>query len=96
MSPPPRRTANPLFPLAAVSTAAFIVTIFALVAVMFGDQSAPPVRFLNRHGGTLIAWEAGVTLLLGVLAMAVDRVQSLRRARREGTSADGSRDDEIV
>lgn len=73
---------NIFFRLTALSGALFIVTIFALVAVVFGDPDAPVARFLNEHGGRLIAGEVGLTLTSGLLAMTVDRLQILRQLRR--------------
>ena len=78
-----RTRVNPLFHLAAFSTALFIITIFALVAVMFGDQTAPPVRFLNRYGGALVLGEVAGIFVFGLLAMTVDRIQILRSKRRQ-------------
>ena len=69
---------NVFFRLAAVSGAAFAATIFALLALIVSDPRAPVARFMDRHGGTLIAWEVGATLVLGFLALAVDRVRTLR------------------
>ena len=81
--PDPRSRVNPVFHLAAFSCALFVITIFALVAVMFGDQNAPPGRFLNEYGNTLIVGEVAATLSLGLLAMTVDRIQILRQKRRD-------------
>jgi uncharacterized membrane protein YccC len=81
MSEAPERI-NLFFRLAVAAGAVFVITIFALVATMFGDPDAPPNRFLDRHGGTLIAVEVAVTLSLGWLAMRVDRRQIVRRMRQ--------------
>ncbi len=72
MSDDPQRP-NLFFRLVIVAGCVFLVTIFALVATIFGDPESPVARFLNKHGGTLIAAEVAATLLLGLLAMAVDR-----------------------
>lgn len=70
---------HPLFRLATLSAGVFIVTVFAMIATLFGDQQTPLSRFLNEHAGTLISVEVVVTLALGFAAMAADR----RRTRRE-------------
>lgn len=56
----------------------FVITVLAMVATMFGDRRAPVVAFLDEYGGTLIAVEAAATVLLGILAMTVDRLRTLR------------------
>ena len=77
MSNRPERV-NPFFRFVIVATAVFIITILALVATVFGDPSAPIARFLNEYGGSLIGIEVVVILMLGFIAMAVDRRQILR------------------
>jgi len=72
-----------LFQLLIPSTAIFIVTILSLIAVLFSDQRAPVAIFLNRHGNSLLAAEFVVVMLLSLLAMAVDRVQTLRALKSE-------------
>jgi hypothetical protein len=73
-----REFRNPFFPLAAFCSALFIITILALVASVFGDPRAPLARLLDQYGGRLIAGEVAATLVTGLVAMAVDRRQSLR------------------
>ena len=72
---------NLFFRLTTFAGAVFVITILSLVASVFGDPQAPPARFLNAHGTTLILWQVGVILVLGLVAMAVDRRQMLRRMR---------------
>jgi hypothetical protein len=73
---------NVFFRLAALAVAVFIMTIFALVASLFGNPQAPLGRLLNQFGGALIAGEVVIILVVACLAMTVDRVRTLRRARR--------------
>ena len=73
---------NPFFRLVALAGALFVVTILALVAVPFGDPAAPVAQWLNRNGGVLIGAEVALILVLGFLAMLVDRRQTIRRTRR--------------
>lgn len=77
---------NFFYRLVIVSGALFVLTILGLVATMFGDPHSPVNRFLNQYGGLLIGVEVALTLLLTLLALAVDRRQTLHDARREGQS----------
>jgi hypothetical protein len=85
---------NFFFRLVVFASALFVITIFALVATIFSDPDVPAVRFLNEYGGTLIASEVVVTLLVGFLAMAVDRRQILRKqpADEDAASSDTGSD----
>jgi membrane protein DedA with SNARE-associated domain len=82
VSGPPEKVSF-LFRAAAVLAAIFCITIFAMVAAMLGDEASPPVRFLNNHGGTLIAVEVAATLLVAVIAMGADRIKTLRNLREQ-------------
>src|SRR5438105_1170984 len=72
------RPRNLFFPLAALSSVVFIVTILALVAGVFGDQRAPLAQLLDRYAGRLLAGEVAAILITGFLAMFVDRRQTNR------------------
>ncbi len=77
------------FRLTAVAAAAFVITILGMLAAVFTDSpDAPVARFLNRHGGTLIAVEAALTLIFGFWAMAFDRRQTLREMREREPMSD--------
>lgn len=69
---------NPFFPLAALCSLLFIVTILTLVASVFGDERAPMARLLDRYIGMILAIEVVATLVTGFFAMFVDRRQTLR------------------
>jgi hypothetical protein len=69
---------NPFFPLAALSSVLFIVTILALVAGVFGESQAPVALLLDRYAGRLVAGEVAAILITGFLAMLVDRRQTQR------------------
>lgn len=77
-----RERPNLLFRLAAASAVVFVLTVLAMLAAVFGDPAAPPARFLDQYGGRLIIAEVVVTLLLGVAAMTVDRIQILNSLRQ--------------
>jgi hypothetical protein len=74
----PAEPSNPFFRLVIVAGAAFVVTILALVAAIFGDPRAPVAIFLDKHGGTIIVAEVSAILALGLLALVIDRRQTLR------------------
>ena len=95
MSSEPRMS-KLLFQLVVLSSTAFVVTILAMVAVTLGESNAPISRLFDRHSGTLIVSEVVLILVSGVLALAVDRRQSLRgrsvthKHEDAGTRTDGA------
>jgi hypothetical protein len=70
---------NPFFSLCAGLSVAFIISVFALVATMFGDPQSPMNQFLDQYGLMVIAVEVVGILVCGVLAMALDRWQTVRK-----------------
>lgn len=82
-----------LFQLLIPSTAIFIITILSLIAVLFSDQRAPVAIFLNKHGNSLLAAEFVAVMLLSFLAMAVDRMQTLRDMKKSQEQESKSADD---
>lgn len=74
---------NPFFAMVLCSASIFILTILAMVAALFGDPRAPVAKFLNAHAGRLIGAEVVVTLVVGLCALVVDRLQSRRRMTAE-------------
>jgi hypothetical protein len=73
---------NIFFRLSLASGALFVVNVLALTATIFSDPRAPSARFLENHGGTLIAVEVAATLIFAFWAMALDRRQQLLRDAR--------------
>lgn len=76
-----------LFKLVVPATAIFVVTILALIAVVFSDPRAPVAQFLNQHGNLLLLVEFGVIMLLSFLAMFVDRMLWLAENRKNDAGA---------
>lgn len=74
----PGTPASLLFKLIVPATAIFIVTVMALIAVVFSDQRAPIAKFLNAWGTTLLEVEFVAVMGLSILAMTVDRIRTLR------------------
>lgn len=66
------------FRLVVPATSVFVMTILALIAVLFGDERAPLARLLNRHGNTLLVLEFVAILVLSLLALVLDRRQILK------------------
>lgn len=82
-----------LFQLVVPATALFIITILSLIAVLFSDERAPVAQWLNRHGNTLLLVELIVVIALSLLAMAVDRWQTLRAAAQTAAAASAAAGD---
>ena len=74
-----------LFQLVIPATAIFIITILSLIAVLFSDERAPLAQWLNGNGNRLLIAELIVVIVLSLLAMTVDRIQTLRSIRDNGT-----------
>lgn len=77
----PGAPASLLFRLIVPATAVFIVTVMALIAVVFSDQRAPVAKFLSEYGTTLLVVEFVAVMGLSLLAMTVDRIRTLRELR---------------
>ena len=67
---------NVFFRLVIVASAVFIITIFAMVAVMFGDPRAPLAQLLNEYSGKLLVVEVAAILITGWLGMTIDHHRS--------------------
>lgn len=87
-NPPPAAPAhrpfsnvNIFFRLAAGLVALFVVTIFSLIAVLFGDPAAPIAKLLDQIGMQLIIGEMCAILIVGTLAMTIDRRSANSPAR---------------
>jgi hypothetical protein len=71
-----------LFQLVVPATAVFAVTVLSMIAIVFSDPRAPVAQWLDRHGNRLLAAEFVVVIVLSLLAMTVDRIQTLRQMKR--------------
>ncbi len=72
-----------LFQLVIPATSIFAITVLSMIAILFSDERAPLARWLNKNGNSLLAAEFVVVIVLSVLAMTVDRMQTLRRLKDE-------------
>ena len=71
------RLRNPFFPLVALSSTAFAITVLALiVGAVLADPAAPLNRLLDRYGGRILAVEFATIFVTGLLALVLDRRQS--------------------
>ena len=82
MSQTPQRT-NPFFRLVIPACTVFIVTIFAMVAIPFGNPDSPPAQFFDENGGMLISYEVVAILFLSLCALFLDRRQTLKKNHGE-------------
>lgn len=78
---------NIFYRLTMAPVIALIVTVLSFVALLMGDPAAPANRFLNRYGYWLIAGEVLLSLLFGLMALAVDR-RRIVEARNDEVSCD--------
>ena len=81
---------NIFFRLIIPAAAAFIVTVLAMVATVFGDPEAPINGLLDRYGGYLVTVEVMIILVLLLLALGIDRREILSG---KGSNRDRSRDE---
>jgi hypothetical protein len=83
------RGRNPFWVLLVASAAGFCIAVAAYLVAGLGNREEPLNQFFNRHGATLTTGLAVSTMLLGGLALTVDRRQTLRAmADREEHAAD--------
>ncbi len=79
---------NFLFRLLIPVCGLFVVTLMAMVATLFGDPAAaasPAHRLLDRYAGTALLVEVCAIVVVAVLAMVVDRRQTIRSQRSIGS-----------
>jgi hypothetical protein len=68
---------NKYFRLVIATGALFAFTAMCMFASALGHPLAPPNRFFNRYGIPLILVEAGALIASAVVALSVDRRQTL-------------------
>lgn len=85
----PGSPASLLFRLIIPATAAFVITILALVAVVFGDDRAPLARVINRYGNVALVIEFLMIIVLTLAAMTADRLATLKQLKID-SSADAA------
>ena len=70
---------NVFYRLLIVVVGLFVLTVFALLATAFSGSGG---GLLDRYAGTIILIEVVATLVIGLLAMAVDRRRMVREYHR--------------
>ncbi|MEY3176411.1 MAG: hypothetical protein RLZZ436_4325 [Planctomycetota bacterium] len=83
----PGSPASLLFRLIVPATAAFVITILAMIAVLFGDDRAPFARIINQYGNLALVLEFIAVVVLTLAAMTADRLATLRQLR-DGRSSE--------
>jgi len=81
----PGSKAGFLFKLIVPFAAVFIVTILAMIAIVFSDPRAPIARFLDRHGNILLTVEFVAVIVVTLAAMILDRLQILADLRNQSS-----------
>jgi len=71
-----------LFQLTAIATTAFVMTIFAMAAMLAGDPDAPVNLWFNLHGARLLIIEVIAIGVSALGAMFADRNETLREQIR--------------
>ncbi len=79
----PGSPASLLFRAIVPATAAFVITILALIATLFGDERAPLAQFINQYGNTLLVAEFISIVTLTLAAMTADRLATLKSLRQK-------------
>lgn len=86
MAPPltqdERRDRFVFYPVAIVG-ALFCLTVFMSIAAAFGDQQGPMAKWMNQHGTGLLLWETALLVVVGFIAMTIDRLRTLKRLRED-------------
>ena len=80
----PGSPASFLFRLIIPLTAAFVITILALIATLFGDERAPFPRLLNRYGNVMLVVEFLAIVVVTLMAI----MQDQKRIRAGESGAD--------
>ena len=79
-----------LFQLVIPATAVFVITILSLIAIVFSDPRAPIAQWLDKNGNRLLIVEFVVVIILSFIAMAVDRIQTLKQMKQRDLNATDS------
>ena len=79
-----------LFQLVIPATAVFVITILSLIAIVFSDPRAPVAQWLDKNGNRLLIVEFVVVIILSFIAMAVDRIQTLKQLKQRDPNATDS------
>lgn len=90
----PGSPASLLFRLVIPATAAFVITILAMIAVLFGDDRAPFAQVINRYGNVTLVVEFVLIIGLTLASMTADRIATLRQLRSGNSFGASSNSDD--
>lgn len=88
-----RRGPGWLFHVTAGATTAFIITVLAMVATLFGDPEAPINGWINQYGAIVLLVEIVAIGIFGFAAMANDA--RLTRKEQQLAQANASMDQPV-
>ena len=71
-----------LFQLVIPATGVFVITILSMIAIVFSDPRAPVAQWLDKNGNRLLIVEFVAVIILSFMAMAVDRIQTLKQIKQ--------------
>jgi hypothetical protein len=71
-----------LFQLVIPATGVFVITILSMIAIVFSDPRAPVAQWLDANGNSLLIIEFVVVIILSIMAMVADRIQTLNQIRQ--------------
>ncbi len=54
---------------------------------LLGDQTGAFAAFLREHGTALLGWEAAAAIIMAIVAMAFDRMRTLREGSEPRTDS---------
>lgn len=83
---------NKFFYLVIIASALFIITIFAMLSNILGDEEAPMTKIIDRYSGYALGVEFVAILIFGTLALILDRREILKEqeeAENENTTEPG-------
>jgi len=86
---PPRKTPpSLLFRLVVPVTFVFVFSCFLVMTHdLLGDQNSAFGAFLREHGTEILGWEAAAAIIMAIVAMAFDRMRTLREKSDASTSS---------
>ena len=85
-----RERGNPFWGVVVAAAVVFCVTILAYLVSGLGNPVSPLNQFFVRNGFVLVCVEAAAIVVAGMLALAVDRRQTLQRLRESRAPRDSA------
>lgn len=73
-----KKPEHPLFKLVILSSAAFLITVLAMIVSMLSPSGSPIGTFFSDNGGRMIGIEVVLIIGFGIAAMTADRRRIVR------------------